>query len=89
MSSRMSEAGYKIDSLLTKYQTIDFSKKANYQCSVYGNPYADKNMNGTSLGPFEVVFVKYNDRESTTDAQERAKLYQRWIEQINVNNRTQ
>ncbi len=88
ISTLVLNSGYKIDCLLTKYQTIDFSKKNNYQCTVHGNPYTDKNMDGTSLEPYEVVFVKYNDRESTTDAQERAKLYERWMEQVKTKNRT-
>jgi hypothetical protein len=88
ISTLVLTSGYKIDCLLTKYQTIDFSKKSNYQCTIHRNPYGDKNMDGTSLEPYEVVFVKYNDREFTTDSQEKAKLYERWMEQVKTKNRT-
>lgn len=88
ISARILQTGYMIDCLLTKYQTIDFSRKANYRSSVYGNPYSDKNMDGVSLDPYEVVFVKFNDIKSTTDAQERAKLYQRWMEDVQRKNRS-
>ncbi len=77
-------AGYSFDGLLTKYQKMDFSTKGNYKCDLYVNPYMDKRLDGTSLEPYEVVFVKYNDKEATTEPQERAKLYQQWMNQVNV-----
>ena len=88
ISYRILESGYMIDCLLSKYQTIDFSKKANYQCSVYGNPYTDRNFDGVSLEPYEVVFVKFSDGKGIIDAQERAKLYQRWAEEAHRKNRS-
>ena len=88
ISNKILESNYMINCLLTKYQNLDFSKKSNYKCTIYGNPYADKNIDGVSLEPYEVVFVKFNDKESTTDGQERAKLYQRWMEQAKTNNKT-
>jgi hypothetical protein len=89
ISKRILESDYMLDCLLTKYQKISFSKKTDFKCTVYGNPYADKNLDGTSLEPYEVVFVKFADREMTFDAQERAKLYQRWMEQqTETTNRT-
>jgi len=81
------QADYMVNSLLTKYYALDFSK-SDYKCPIVGNPYADKNMDGTSLEPYEVVFVKFNDKEATYDAQNRAKLYQRWMEQAKTKNRT-
>lgn len=88
MSSRILESGYTIDSLLTIYQYVDFSKTKNDECTIYGNPYGDKNMEGTSLEPYEVVFVKHNNKKGTTDAQQRAELYQRWMEDVKIQNRS-
>ena len=34
------------------------------------------------------IVKKYNDKESTTDAQEKAKLYQKWTEDVKIINRT-
>jgi hypothetical protein len=88
MSNRIREAGYMIDCLLTKYQTINFTAHHNRPCNGHVNPYKDKALNGLTLEPYEVVFVKYNDRFATTEAQERAKLYQQWMDDINKENRS-
>jgi hypothetical protein len=88
ISKRILESGYLIDCLLTKYQTIYSFNKTMLKCPISGNPYADKNMDGLSLEPYEVVFVKFNDKEDTKDAQERGKLYQQWMESVKINNRT-
>ena len=87
-SVRIFNAGYMVTSLLTIYHTLHFSKKHDYHCPVYGSPYKDKNLDGVSLEPYEVVFVKFNDRADTCDAQNRANLYQKWIEQAKIKNRT-
>jgi hypothetical protein len=87
ITTQILESGYMINCLISKYQTIDFSKKDYHKCTIYGSPYTDKWVDGTSLEPYEVVFVKYNDKKLTTDAQERAKLYQRWMEEVKTKNR--
>ena len=87
-SARILNAGYTVTSLLTIYDTLYFSKNHTYHCPIYGSPYKDKNLDGVSAEPYEVVFVKFNDREATGDAQSRAKLYQRWMEQAKTKNRT-
>jgi hypothetical protein len=84
ISTRIINSGYSIDCLLTKYQTMHFSEKNNYKCTLPGNPYMDKMMDGTSLEPYEVVFIKYNDKEATLEPQEKAKLYQQWMSQVNM-----
>jgi hypothetical protein len=88
MSERIFNDNYLIDSLLTIYQNVDFSSKGNYQCPIQQSPYDNKNVQGTSLEPYEVVFVKYNGREHTSDSYERGKLYQRWVEEANKKNRS-
>lgn len=87
-SNRILDSGYMIDSLLTKYQTINFSQSHNRFCNANNNPYKDKGLQGTSLEPYEVVFVKYNDLEFLKDARDRAKLYQKWIQEAKSFNRS-
>ena len=58
-STRILEAGYMIDCVLAKYQTIDFKQKHNERCNGNRMPYFDKEYQEGSLEPYEVVFVKY------------------------------
>jgi hypothetical protein len=88
ISATVLDAGYLITSLMSKHQTIDFAKKSDYKCHVFANPYSDKSVDGTSLEPYDVVFVKYNAKKTTTDAQDRAKLYERWMKARNMTKRT-
>jgi hypothetical protein len=82
ISERIFDANYQIDSLLTLYQSVDFSSKGNYKCPIDGNPYANTNMeDGKSLDPYEAVFAKFTGRIETTDIQDRGTLYQRWMEE--------
>ena len=87
-SNRILESGYMIDSLLTKYQTVNFSEPHNRNCNRNKNPYKDKHLDDISLEPYEVVFVKFNDLEFLKDPRDRAKLYQRWSEDTNNANRS-
>ena len=76
ISTVLLQVNYTLTSLLTIYDTLEFSNKHHCKSPIGGNPYQDKNMDGTSLEPYEVVFVKFNGMEMTCDAQNRAKLYQ-------------
>lgn len=82
ISNRILNEGYLIDSMLTKYQTLNFSQPENRFCNKNLNPYKDKGLEGTSLEPFEVVFVKFNDLEFLKDARDKAALYQKWSEEV-------
>jgi hypothetical protein len=88
VSNRILESGYMIDSLLTKYQKVNFSDPRNRMCNQNKNPYKDKGLDGTSLEPYEVVFVKFNDLDFLVDAKEKAKLIQKWMEETKALNRT-
>lgn len=88
VSNRILGSGYMIDSLLTKYQTVNFSQPQNRNCNQNKDPSKDKAFQGTSLEPFEVVFVKYNDLEFFTEPRDKAKIYQRWMEDTNKTNRS-
>ncbi|CAF2765890.1 unnamed protein product [Rotaria sp. Silwood2] len=87
-SNRILESGYMIDSLLTKYQHINFSEPHNKFCNSNKNPFINNAFQGTSLEPYEVVFVKYNDFEWTKDSRGRAQLYEKWNNDIKLVNRS-
>ena len=87
-SNRILDSGFMIDSLLTKYQTINFSEPRNRACNSHNNPYKDKALDGTSMEPYEVVFVKFNDLEFLKESKDRAQLYQKWNEQTKTKNNT-
>ena len=59
----------------TENKTIDESQ---YRCTIATNPYSDKSVDGVSLEPLDVIFVKFNDIQGILDAQNRAELYEKW-----------
>ncbi|CAF2129044.1 unnamed protein product [Rotaria magnacalcarata] len=77
ISARILSFGFWIDSLQTKYQGIDFSNIENRNCNGGKNPYFDDNVDGITLDPYEVVFVKYNYK-NYSQAADRAAVYQNW-----------
>lgn len=87
-SNRILQSGYMIDSLLTKYQEINFNERHNQLCNHHRNPYLNENFDGISIDPYEVVFIKFSDFEFLSIGRERAKLYLRWIEDAKKINRT-
>lgn len=52
------EAGYNIDSLMMRYQGVDWRDKSNWQCNAGFSPYAENHYDGLSIEPLEAVFVK-------------------------------
>ncbi|GAB5037916.1 Hypothetical protein NocV09_12400030 [Nannochloropsis oceanica] len=52
------DAGFKIDSLLTRYKGIDWRQKRDLHCNAKLNPQLEHMNDGLGLDPFEVVFVK-------------------------------
>jgi hypothetical protein len=76
-STRILENGFWIDSLQTKYQGMDFSRKENKNCNRGQNPYFDRGVDGLTLDPYETVFVKYNYKAYRAAA-DRAAIYQKW-----------
>jgi hypothetical protein len=79
-STRILDEGYMIDCLLTKYQTVNFKEPHNQRCNYNRGPYFDKEFEGGSLEPYEVIFVKYNDVEYLRIPKARAERYERWIQ---------
>ena len=88
MSRRILKSNYQIDCIMAKYQGLDFSPGSNATCSILGNPYADRSVDGISLEPYEVVFIKYSDLNSASESQERAKLYEKWMTESKLNRRS-
>ncbi len=81
ISERILAANYQIDCLLTALQCPDFSPQGTCSCPLLGNAYEFKNLDGTVLDPYEAVFAKFTGKEESIDIFDRAKLYQRWMEE--------
>lgn len=72
-------AGFGIDCLMKKYQNVDFRVEENRRCNNITNPtYA--NVDGLSLDPFEVVFVKIKESfPQYKQNRERVGTYEKWV----------
>jgi len=74
------KSGFGIDSLMKKYQNIDFREEKNKKCNNMQNPTFNKKVDGISLDPFEIVFVKVKDGVAVhQDNQERVTAYEKWM----------
>lgn len=82
-SSRILRQGFWIDSLQSKYQGWDFSKRENQACSDRNNPYTDRSVDGLTLDPYETVFVKFNYK-GYNQAADRAAVYQKWLSGVKI-----
>jgi len=74
------KSGFGIDSLMKKYENMDFRLEKNKNCNNIKNPtYAG--VDGISLDPFEVVFVKIKD-QMTQYKYNRGLVgvYEKWID---------
>ena len=79
-SQMILKSGYGIDSLMRKYQGVDFRLNVTEKCSNRMNPVFDKGSSGITLDPYEVVFVKTKDGTSPYhDNFERVRVYENWI----------
>jgi hypothetical protein len=82
ISTRILKSGFGIDSLQTKYQGLDFNRKENIECNRRRNPYHDRSVDGITLDPYEIVFVKFNYK-GYREAADRAAIYQSWTSTFN------
>jgi hypothetical protein len=74
------KSGFGIDSLMKKYQDVDFRFNGTKKCTAALNPTANRAADGITLDPFEVVFVKMkNDMAQDRDNRERVRVYEQWI----------
>jgi hypothetical protein len=74
------KSGFGIDSLMTKYQGVDFRFNGTKKCTAGLNPTFNGAADGITLDPFEVVFVKMkNDMAQGKDNPERVRVYEQWM----------
>ncbi|KAI3431515.1 hypothetical protein D9Q98_004565 [Chlorella vulgaris] len=74
-------AGYNIDSLMLRYQGVDWRLKHNWGCNEGINPYAEYMYDGVNISPFEVMFVKVKEflLEAGWMTASSAKKYTAWV----------
>jgi hypothetical protein len=74
------KSGFGIDSLMKKHQGIDFREEKNNKCNNVKIPTSNRNVDGITLDPFEVVFVKIKgDMAEYRDNRQRVAAYEKWI----------
>lgn len=76
-------AGFNLDSFVMRYQGVDWRDKANWGCNGKSNPYGEHYLDGVSLNPFEVLFVKVKERvlQNEWSFAVQAKKYTEWMRQ--------
>ncbi|CAF1401867.1 unnamed protein product [Adineta steineri] len=86
IATRVLEAGYMIDSLMTKHQKLNFSATQNRNCNFKSNPLLNKGADGISLDPYEIAFIKFNyKRPNDGITPDRASVYQKWVKELKNN----
>lgn len=75
-------AGYTLDSLLTRYQGVDWGLPSSWQCNRRVRPDFEYHYDGISITPYETIFIPMSSasiytRWSFVDAAER---YERWMD---------
>lgn len=79
-STVLLRAGYGIDSLMNKYQGVDFRYNTSGIC-FESNPAIDKGLGGITVDPYEVVFVKTKFNNTYYyDNQKRVLVYEKWLD---------
>jgi hypothetical protein len=74
------DSGYGIDSLMTKYQGVDFRYNRKKICVDETNPTSNKAANGITLDPYEVVFVKIKGVPAQDlENFKRVDIYEKWL----------
>lgn len=84
-TTRILAAGYMIDCLMTKYQKINFNAPQNRFCNNKANPHVNYGVDGISLDPYEIVFIKFNYKRNDGIAADRALIYQKWVKELKNN----
>ncbi|KAK9808733.1 hypothetical protein WJX72_002733 [[Myrmecia] bisecta] len=76
-------AGYTLDSFMTRYQGVDWTDKNNWDCNSRVNPYGENYYDGITLSPYEVLFVKVKGvlLQNDWSYARFAKKYDEWITQ--------
>eukprot|EP00455_Lapot_gusevi_P057492 TRINITY_DN9809_c0_g1_i5.p1 TRINITY_DN9809_c0_g1~~TRINITY_DN9809_c0_g1_i5.p1 ORF type:complete len:343 (-),score=26.39 TRINITY_DN9809_c0_g1_i5:111-1139(-) len=61
MSRAIMDAGFQIDSLMIRYDGVDFRKTENHNCNDRVNPLSEQSNDGISVHPLEIMFFKVKD----------------------------
>ncbi|KAL6766934.1 hypothetical protein ACKKBG_A37960 [Auxenochlorella protothecoides x Auxenochlorella symbiontica] len=79
-SAAILRAGFNIDSLMLRYQGVDWRDTNNWGCNAALNPYAEYMYDGINLSPFEVMFVKMKEYllEANWTTATEIKKYTEW-----------
>ncbi|CAF3454670.1 unnamed protein product [Rotaria socialis] len=84
-TKRILAAGYMIDCLMTKYQNLNFNSQKNRNCNSKTNPHLNNGIDGISLDPYEIVFIKFTYKRNDGIAADRALIYQKWVRELQNN----
>ncbi|GAB4815440.1 hypothetical protein N2152v2_002486 [Parachlorella kessleri] len=88
ISDAILRAGYGLDSLMLRYQGVDWRRPENWGCNAGMNPFIDGAYDGISLSPLEQMFVKVKWVEVRHEltAAATAVAYSRWkLRQDDIN----
>lgn len=78
-SKAILDAGYEIDSFMTRYQGVKWSDKKNWGCNRNVNPYGAHMNDGVTLEAMEVMFVKVKEHlMDRVPYMQTAAAYDRW-----------
>ena len=79
-SQTLVNAGFGIDSLMTKYRNVDFRYNVTQKCVDILNPTATRAVNGITLDPYELVFVKMKGLAvQDLENRQRVAVYEKWL----------
>ena len=75
-------SGWTIDSLMSRYQGVDWRSPATWQCNQRVPPDYENHYDGISISPYEVVFVpvKAASVASQWSFVEQADRYEKWLD---------
>ncbi|KIY96554.1 hypothetical protein MNEG_11409, partial [Monoraphidium neglectum] len=82
-SAAVLDAGYNIGCLMARYQGVDWRDKRNWGCNERLTATSEHSLDGVSVDPLEVMFVKVKSYmlSSEWSFSKKAVKYQRWQEQ--------
>ena len=79
-SGTLLHAGYGIESMMTKYRGLDLRAAFMKNCPYGANPTPNRAVDGVTLDPYEVIFVKvkagHHDYQNNL---QRVSVYEKWI----------
>lgn len=76
------KAGWSIDTLMSRYQGVDWSLPGTWQCNQRVPPDLERHYDGISINPYEVLFVpiKSSYASSQWSFVEMADRYEKWLD---------